>query len=113
MDLRTVNGSLNLVEVGGDVRAETQNGSLNVELVGAKWEGQGLDARTQNGSVRMGIPSNYAAQIETETVNGRMNSDFPITVQGRIGRHLSVPLNGGGVTLRATTTNGSVTLTRR
>jgi DUF4097 and DUF4098 domain-containing protein YvlB len=113
MDLRTVNGSLNLVEVGGDVRAETQNGSLNVELVGAKWEGQGLDARTQNGSVRMGIPSNYAAQIETETVNGRMNTDFPITVQGRIGRHLSVPLNGGGVTLRATTTNGSVTLTRR
>ena len=113
MDLRTTNGSLRLTEVGGDVRAQTQNGSLNVELAGSKWDGAGLDAETQNGSVRMGIPSNYAAQIETGTVNGRMNTDFPITVQGRIGRHLSLPLNGGGTTLRVSTTNGSVSLTRR
>ena len=113
MDLRTQNGSLTLSDVGGDVRARTQNGSLNVELEGGKWEGAGLDAETQNGSVRLGIPSAFAARIETGTVNGRMTTDFPITVQGRIGRHLSLPLNGGGVTLRATTTNGSVSLARR
>ena len=113
LDLRTENGSLNLTDVGGDVRARTQNGSLNVQLAGGKWDGAGLDAETQNGSVRMGIPSSYAAQIETGTVNGRMNTDFPITLQGRIGRRLSLPLNGGGATLRAITTNGSVSLSRR
>jgi hypothetical protein len=113
MDLQTENGSLSLNDVGGDVRARTQNGSLNVELSGGKWEGAGLDAETQNGSVRMGIPASYAAQIETGTVNGRMSTDFPITVQGRIGRRMSLPLNGGGVTLRAMTTNGSVSLSRR
>lgn len=113
MDLQTENGSVSLNDVGGDVHARTQNGSLNVELDGGKWEGAGLDAETQNGSVRMGIPASYAAQIETGTVNGRMSTDFPITVQGRIGRRLSLPLNGGGTTLRAITTNGSVSLTRR
>ena len=113
LDLRTENGSVKLTDVGGDVRARTQNGSLNVELAGGKWDGAGLDAETQNGSVRMGIPASYAAQIETGTVNGRMNTDFPITVQGRIGRRLSLPLNGGGATLRAITTNGSVSLSRR
>jgi hypothetical protein len=113
MDLRTVNGSLRLSAVGGDVRAQTQNGSLSVELEGTKWDGAGLDAETQNGSVRMGIPSNYAAQIETGTVNGRMSTDFPITVSGRIDRHLTLPLNGGGTTLRVRTTNGSVSLNRR
>jgi Putative adhesin len=113
MDLRTVNGSLRLSDVGGDVRAHTSNGSVTVDLVGTKWDGAGLDAETQNGSVRMAIPSNYAALIETGTVNGRMNTDFPITVQGRIGRHLSLPLNGGGTTLRVSTTNGSVSLTQR
>jgi len=113
MDLRTENGSVNLTDVGGDVRARTQNGSVNVELEGGKWEGTGLDAETENGSVRMGIPAAYAAQIETGTVNGRMSTDFPITVQGRIGRHMSLPLNGGGTILRATTTNGSVSLSRR
>ena len=113
LDLRTVNGSLNLTDVGGDVHARTSNGSLNVQLDGSKWEGAGLEAETQNGFVRMQIPERYAARIETETVNGRVNTDFPVTVQGRIGRNLSFPLNGGGATLRATTVNGSVTLTRR
>lgn len=113
MSLQTTNGSVSLTDVGGDVHARTQNGSLNVQLVGAKWDGAGLDAETQNGSVHMGIPSSYAAQIETGTVNGRMNTDFPITVQGNIGRRLSLPLNGGGTPIRAITTNGSVTLSRR
>ncbi|MEO8336875.1 MAG: DUF4097 family beta strand repeat-containing protein [bacterium] len=113
MDLRTENGSVNLADVGGDVRARTQNGSLNVQLEGGKWDGAGLDAETENGSVRIGIPSSYAAQIETGTVNGRMSTDFSITVQGRIGRRLSLPLNGGGTTLRAITTNGSVSLSRK
>ena len=113
MDLRTTNGSVNLTDVGGDVHARTQNGSLNVQLAGAKWDGAGLDVETQNGSVRIGIPSAYAAQIETGTVNGRVNTDFPVTVQGRISRRLSLPLNGGGTPIRAITTNGSVTLSRR
>ena len=113
MNLETTNGSVNLVEIGGDVSAHTQNGSLNVQLAGTKWDGRGLDAETQNGSVRMAIPGDYAALIETGTVNGRMSTDFPVTLQGRIGRTLSLPLNGGGAPIRAMTTNGSVSLTRR
>jgi hypothetical protein len=113
MDLRTTNGSVALNEVGGDVHARTQNGSLRVELSGTRWEGTGLDAETQNGSVRLSVPARYAAQLETGTVNGRINTDIPITVQGRISRRLSVPLNGGGPTVRALTTNGSVTISSR
>jgi hypothetical protein len=110
--MRTTNGSVALSEVGGDVRARTQNGSLNVELAGSAWDGTGLDAQTQNGSVRLAIPERYAATLETGTVNGRISTDFPITVQGRISRHLTLPLNGGGKSVRAETTNGSVRITR-
>jgi hypothetical protein len=99
--------------VGGDVHARTQNGGLNVSLVGSQWEGTGLDAETQNGGVRMSIPEKYAATLETGTVNGSMQTDFPITVQGRISRRLTLPLNGGGKTIRAMTTNGGVRLTAR
>ena len=113
LDLRTSNGSVSLADGGADVHAHTQNGSLSVQLAGSKWDGSSLDAETQNGSVRMAIPEGYAAQIETGTVNGGIHTDFPITVQGRIGRRLTLPLNGGGVTLRAMTTNGGVTLSRR
>jgi hypothetical protein len=84
-----------------------------VRLAGTSWSGDGLDAVTQNGSVRLAVPASYAATLETGTVNGRINTDIPITVQGRISRQLSVPLNGGGKTIRAMTTNGSVNISRR
>jgi hypothetical protein len=113
LDLSTHNGSVTLTDVGGDVHARTQNGSLNVQLAGTSWSGDGLDAVTQNGSVRLAVPASYAATLETGTVNGRINTDIPITVQGRISRQLSVPLNGGGKTIRAMTTNGSVNISRR
>lgn len=113
LELSTHNGSVTLSGVGGDVHARTQNGSLNVQLAGRSWDGEGLDAVTQNGSVRLAVPDAYAATLETGTVNGRINTDIPITVQGRISRQLSVPLNGGGRTIRAMTTNGSVNISRR
>lgn len=113
LELNTHNGSVSLTDVGGDVHARTQNGSLNVQLAGSSWSGAGLDAVTQNGSVRLAVPASYAATLETGTVNGRINTDIPITVQGRISRQLSVPLNGGGKTIRAMTTNGSVSISRR
>ena len=111
--LDTHNGSVALVDVGGDVRAHTQNGSLNVQLAGTQWDGSGLDAETQNGSVRLSVPAQYAAQLETGTVNGTIRTDIPVTVSGRISRRLSIPLGGGGRPVRAVTTNGSVSITRR
>ncbi|MDQ6827427.1 MAG: DUF4097 domain-containing protein, partial [Gemmatimonadota bacterium] len=113
MDLTTQNGGLHLAGVGGDVHGETQNGGLHVELDGEKWQGTGLDVRTTNGGVHMEIPARYAAHLETGTVNGGMEIDFPVIVQGRIGRNISTDLNGGGTTVRAMTTNGGVSIIRR
>ena len=111
--LDTHNGSVALLDVGGDVRAHTQNGSLNVQLNGTQWDGAGLDAETRNGSVRLSVPERYAAQLETGTVNGSIRTDIPVTVSGNISRQLRIPLGGGGRTVRAVTTNGSVSITRR
>lgn len=113
LELRTTNGSVSLQEVGGDVRARTQNGSLNVQLAGSRWDGSGLDAETQNGSVRLAVPDKYSAQLETGTVNGSIRTDIPVTLQGRISRRLNIPLGGGGAPIRALTTNGSVTISQR
>jgi hypothetical protein len=111
--LDTHNGSVGLVDVGGDVRAQTHNGSLSIQLTGTQWDGTGLDAETRNGSVRLAVPTQYAAQLETGTVNGSIRTDIPVTVSGRISQRLSIPLGGGGRTIRAVTTNGSVSITRR
>jgi hypothetical protein len=59
------------------------------------------------------LPSEYNAHLETATVNGGMQIDFPVTVRGKIGRRLSIDLGGGGRTVRAVTTNGGVVIKRR
>ena len=112
LELSAHNGGLHLDNVGGDVRGTTTNGGLHVDLEGDKWDGAGLDLRTTNGGVDLSIPGNYSATLETGTVNGGMNIDFPITVQGRITRRLTTRLGSGGPTIRAITTNGGVRIRR-
>jgi hypothetical protein len=114
VDLRTENGPISLDDVGGTINARTENGPLEVNLSGARWDGTGLDAETENGPVELTIPSNYAAHLETGTVNGPMSIGFPITVEGRFNlKRLSLDIGGGGPTIRAVTTNGPVTVDRQ
>jgi hypothetical protein len=113
IDLETTNGGLTLTDVDGDVRGSTTNGGVTVQLAGDRWRGSGLDVRTTNGGIHLLFPSNYSARLETGTVNGGMDINFPITVQGNIGRRLTTQLGNGGATIRAITSNGGVTIRRR
>jgi len=106
LELGAVNGGIDLRRVSGDVRGETTNGPLDVALDGDQWRGPGLDLRTTNGPVNLEIPEGYSARLETGTVNGGMHIDFPVTLQGTIGRRLTTQLGRGGALIRAMTTNG-------
>jgi DUF4097 and DUF4098 domain-containing protein YvlB len=111
LELRAVNGPVSLDAVGGDVHARTTNGPLVVSLDGDRWRGAGLDAETENGPVTLTLPARYAARLETGTVNGPMNIDYPITLQGRISfRRITTDIGGGGPAVRVVTTNGPVTV---
>lgn len=112
LEFSALNGGVNLQRVGGTVKGGTTNGGLNVELSGERWDGEVLDVSTTNGGVSMSIPENYSAHLETGTVNGRINIDFPVTIQGDITRELAVNLGSGGPTIRAMTTNGGVRIRR-
>lgn len=113
MELRAVNGGIALRQAAGDVRARTTNGGVTAYLDGQTWRGTGLDLETRNGGVVLEIPRGYSAELETGTVNGSMNVDFPITVQGYIGRRINTTLGNGGPRVRATTTNGGVRIHER
>ncbi len=112
LNFRAVNGGVSLVDVAGDVSGSTTNGGLSVELTGNEWAGEGLDVKTTNGGVHLAIPDGYSARLETGTVNGRLEIDFPVTVQGRIDRMLTTDLGSGGKLIRARTTNGGVQISR-
>ncbi len=114
IDAKTQNGPLALRSVGGEVTARTQNGPLTVDLSGTRWDGEGLDAETGNGPVRLTIPDGYSAKLQTGTVNGPFTTDVPLTIthMGRIDRRVDTTLGNGGATVRAVTTNGPVVIQR-
>jgi hypothetical protein len=107
-NMRTENGSISLRDVGGDLKGYARNGSLRVELSGSRWEGAGLDLETRNGGVRLSLPAGYSAELETGTVNGRVEIDFPVMIYAGLERRFTTTLGSGGPKIRAVTTNGAV-----
>jgi DUF4097 and DUF4098 domain-containing protein YvlB len=112
-EFQAMNGGIRLEDVGGDIHAETTNGGVSASLSGNSWRGRGLDLRTTNGGVSLSIPRGYNAQLETGTTNGGLRVDFPITVQGIIGRRIRTQLGSGGPLVRVVTTNGGVKISER
>jgi hypothetical protein len=113
VEFRTVNGGVKLANLGGDVKGRTSNGGVDVDLEGPGWRGEGLDVETSNGGVHLRIPEQYSARLETGTVNGGLNIDFPLTVQGRVDRQLSATLGSGGAPIRVRTHNGGVKISKK
>lgn len=109
---KTLNGGVELADLSGDVIGRTTNGGLSIHLTGSEWEGQGLDVETINGGVEIQVPRDYSAELEMGTVNGHIEVNFPIMIEGRLNRRLKTTLGDGGKLIRAVTTNGGVVVTR-
>lgn len=113
LDFQATNGGIRVANVAGDVHGETTNGGVSASLSGSSWRGKGLDLRSTNGGVSLTIPRGYNARLETGTTNGGMNINFPITVQGLIGKRIHTQLGAGGPLVRLVTTNGGVRISER
>lgn len=109
----SVNGGVDATSTGGPVQASTVNGSVHV-VVGRLSGTEDLDYRTVNGSVIAEFTGDIDADIELSTVNGRFQTDWPVTITGRIDpKHLRAKLGKGGRRIRLGTVNGNVELRKR
>jgi len=86
------------------------NGSVSATLGRADWVGE-ADFTTVNGGITLTLPAGVNTEVHAETVNGDLDTDFPLTVTGRFGpRRLRGTIGNGGRTLNLTTVNGSIRL---
>lgn len=105
----TTNGDVE-VSTSEWASARTTNGGVRVSMGNAKWNGQ-LELLTTNGSVDVTLPPSAEFKVDASTTNGGIQTDFPITVQGKFGpKSLSGTVGGGGRELRVATTNGGIEL---
>ena len=117
------NGDIDVSEAGGEVTARSGNGDITVTTrsgpVSASTGNGSIDARmssltgtadmafrTGNGDVVVTLPANFEGEVDARLPNGRLESDFPLRVEGRLDpRRLRATIGGGG--RRITIVSGS------
>lgn len=120
---RTINGDVRAQGLTGDVTAHTVNGSVALSTLGqaegwtvngsikarlGRLDG-GLEFRTVNGSIDLDLPDDANADIDAHWLNGGVESDLPLTLQGRLSKHSARGrLGEGGPTIALRTVNGSI-----
>jgi DUF4097 and DUF4098 domain-containing protein YvlB len=108
-EAHTVNGGIT-VEAAGLTTAETVNGGITAMVGEAGWSDP-VTLKTVNGGIRVSLPSSAAANVKAATVNGDIDTDFPLTVQGKFGRRkVEGSIGGGGPVLEMETVNGGIKL---
>jgi hypothetical protein len=108
-EAHTVNGGVKL-EATGAARAETVNGGITARLGRTNWTGA-LKLNTVNGGIEMTMPEGLNTDVKASTVNGDIQTDFPLTVTGRISRRkLEGTIGSGGRLLELATVNGGIAL---
>ena len=109
VELNTVNGSVTF-STTGEARAKTVNGSIRGQMGQANWTGT-LQISTVNGGITLSLPGDLNSEVKITTVNGDIQSEFPVTMTGLISRRkLEGTIGAGGRVLSLNTLNGSVAL---
>ena len=111
VDAQTVNGSINITTTDL-ASAETVNGSIEVTVgKSPSSKSQDLKLRSVNGNIVLHCPSSFSSHVVAETVNGEIDSDFPLTVTGKFNsRHLRGSIGSGEGDLAMSTVNGNIHL---
>jgi len=137
VDLRTTNGGVRLNDLANEIHAKTVNGGVKGEnivpsIIEASAVNGGIefalgspldstdsvDIETVNGGVTLALPSESKATIAARCVNGGVKvEDLDIARDEQANdfdkrRRLNGTMNGGGASVKMSTTNGGVRLSR-
>jgi len=132
IDLKTVSGNIEASQIKGSVGAETTSGRIELrDVSGAKtvrakvlsgnivYEGQlapgaRITLEALSGGLELTLPANAAFELNAETFSGHVDSEFPITMSGKISpKELRGVVNNGGATLRLKTFSGSIHIKKK
>jgi DUF4097 and DUF4098 domain-containing protein YvlB len=107
VDANTSGGDVRLLRIDGRIRGNTSGGSVKCSLVGANRE---VAATTSGGDIELILPRGTQGEVVATTSGGSVSSDLPLS--GSVGKEgrLQGSLNGGGPSIRAHTSGGSISL---
>lgn len=112
VDARTGDGSIRLNGTPKGVLLESRDGSIGVRAERGTTMTDEWSLRTGDGSVVVEVPEDFGAEIDAETRDGSVRTDFEIEGasdrRGEDRRRLKGRLGSGGPVLRIRTGDGSI-----
>lgn len=107
---RTGNGHVRVATATGPVSASSGNGSIDVRMDGIQGS-EDMDFRTGNGRITVELPASFSGEIDARQGSGHFDSDFPLTIEGRMGGgHIRGTIGKGGRYLRMSSGSGNISL---
>ena len=89
----------------------TDDGNIDGEAEAGSKNNSGWNLHTGDGNVALRLPSDFAADLDAETGDGRVNIVFPLTMNGSVKeRSVRGKINGGGSLLELRTGDGNIEL---
>ncbi len=111
VEARTVDGDLDIEGILRGVRAKSTDGDIAIRVRSDSVMDSDWSVTTSDGSIRLEIPEGFGANLDVRVSDGNIESDHPLTVEGKISNHrLQGKLYGGGHQLSIRTSDGSVEL---
>ena len=108
--LLTMNGAIE-ASSSGWIRARTMNGRIDCRIGRTDWQGT-LELETMNGAVHVTLPAAADVEVDAQTMNGRIESDWPLDSSGWLGKRAQGRIGEGGRTLKLRSMNGRILLRR-
>lgn len=132
ISLKSVSGDITLMKLKGSVEAESVSGDIKLlDVSEAKsvkastlsgdvlYKGQinpngRYSIKSHSGDVKIAIPADSAFDLEAKTFSGDIESDFDITISGKISKkELRGTINGGGADVNLKTFSGDIHLQKK
>jgi hypothetical protein len=107
----TINGEVEVSTTGGPVNATSINGDVRAKLGRLDSDGS-MHFTTITGNVIVEFGGDFGADVDLQTLNGSLNTNFEMTITGRLDpKHLRTHIGKpGGPRIRLETINGNVEL---
>lgn len=110
----SVSGNIDFKDVSEAEEVTAKNVSGNITYVGTIKAGGRYELKTHSGNVQMDIPADSSFDLEADTFNGVIDSQFQIQVMGKISpREIRGTVGKGGTLIKLSSFSGNVELNKR
>ena len=111
LDLDAFSSSLRVREVAGSITAETFSGKIELDVSRAS-DTPKIDAESFSGNIVVRVPPAGNGRVRFESFSGELDTDLPLTFQGRSNRrNVNATFGGGsGEVINVKTFSGDVKL---